>query len=55
MLDYSFLARRAIMPLIWCGWFARSRAGKGSTNYILVGEAYFTRIKCPSAPTYPYP
>ena len=37
MLDYSFLARRAIMPLIWCGWFARSRAGKGQTNSILVG------------------
>ena len=43
MLDYSFLARRAIMPLIWCGWFARSRAGKGSTNYIFVGEA---SIRC---------
>ena len=43
MLDYSFLARRAIMPLIWCGCFARSRAGKGSTNYIFVGEA---SIRC---------
>ena len=48
MLDYSFLATRAIMPLIWCGWFARSRAGKGQTNSILVGVVYFMMVKCPS-------
>ena len=51
MLDYSFLATRAIMPLIWCCCCVRRRVGKGQTNSILVGEAYFTRIKCPSAPT----
>ena len=43
MLDYSFLATRAIMPLIWCCCCVRSRAGKGSTNYIFVGEA---SIRC---------
>ena len=48
MLDYSFLARRAIMPLICCRCSARSRAGKGQTNSILVGEAYFMMVKCPS-------
>ena len=48
MHDYSFLARRAIMPLIWCRCSARSRAGKGSTNYIFVGVLYFMMFKCPS-------
>ena len=52
MLTDSFPSRRSTMGLMWCRCSARSRAGKGQTNSILVGEAYFTRIKCPSAPTY---
>ena len=43
MHDYSFPSRRAMMPLIWCRCVPRSRAGKGSTNYIFVGEA---SIRC---------
>ena len=52
MLDYTFLARRAIMPLIWCCCCVRRRVGKGQTNSILVGVVYFMMVKCPSAPTY---
>ena len=43
MDDYSFLASRAIMPLMRCCCSARARLAKGQTNCIFVGEA---SIRC---------